>query len=319
MGVYVAYALLVLHVLFGVLQGQTEPGIGWSLAGGARRCSRCIRHRALRKRASMPCPPSARPRGAPRTASSTSATRRIFPTRRARSSASAASGSPSFATTAGSRRSLGLSAPERSARRGQGRQRLRRLPVARLRVPAGHRRLAAAVHREGADLSCSRRRRRRARRSAAAAARHARRAGPRVIAMSQHDPPRTARRRRAFFIGYDPPLPVRSRAACDASWSARGVGLGGVGARRRPPRRRRRHVRVRHHHARHAAPSSAARTRRFADAGRPTGDAARGAGKHGAARWCAVSTDRAVTVDGPRISRDGEMLEIAECRRFASG
>jgi sulfoxide reductase heme-binding subunit YedZ len=35
MGVYVAYGLLVLHVLLGVLQGQTAPGIGWVLAAGA--------------------------------------------------------------------------------------------------------------------------------------------------------------------------------------------------------------------------------------------------------------------------------------------
>ena len=35
MCVYVAYGLLVLHVLLGVLQGQTAPGIGWALAAAA--------------------------------------------------------------------------------------------------------------------------------------------------------------------------------------------------------------------------------------------------------------------------------------------
>jgi nitrite reductase/ring-hydroxylating ferredoxin subunit/DMSO/TMAO reductase YedYZ heme-binding membrane subunit len=35
MSVYVAYGLLVLHVLLGVLQGQTASGAGWLLAAGA--------------------------------------------------------------------------------------------------------------------------------------------------------------------------------------------------------------------------------------------------------------------------------------------
>ena len=35
MGVYVAYGLLVLHVLLGVVQGQTAPGVGWGLAAAA--------------------------------------------------------------------------------------------------------------------------------------------------------------------------------------------------------------------------------------------------------------------------------------------
>jgi nitrite reductase/ring-hydroxylating ferredoxin subunit/DMSO/TMAO reductase YedYZ heme-binding membrane subunit len=35
MGVYVAYGLLVLHVLLGVLQGQAADGAGWILAAGA--------------------------------------------------------------------------------------------------------------------------------------------------------------------------------------------------------------------------------------------------------------------------------------------
>ena len=35
MGVYLAYGLLVVHVLLGVLQGQTAQGVGWALAAGA--------------------------------------------------------------------------------------------------------------------------------------------------------------------------------------------------------------------------------------------------------------------------------------------
>src|SRR6266496_2484616 len=34
MGVYVAYALIVLHVIFGVLQGETSPLLAWALCGG---------------------------------------------------------------------------------------------------------------------------------------------------------------------------------------------------------------------------------------------------------------------------------------------
>jgi nitrite reductase/ring-hydroxylating ferredoxin subunit len=34
MGVYVAYALIVLHVIFGVLQGETSPLLAWTLGGG---------------------------------------------------------------------------------------------------------------------------------------------------------------------------------------------------------------------------------------------------------------------------------------------
>ncbi len=35
MAVYPAYGLLVLHVLLGVVQGQTEPGVGWLVGAGA--------------------------------------------------------------------------------------------------------------------------------------------------------------------------------------------------------------------------------------------------------------------------------------------
>jgi sulfoxide reductase heme-binding subunit YedZ len=34
MGVYLAYALIVLHVMFGVLQGETSPLLAWTLGGG---------------------------------------------------------------------------------------------------------------------------------------------------------------------------------------------------------------------------------------------------------------------------------------------
>src|SRR6201993_1093271 len=34
MGVYVAYTLIVLHVVFGVLQGETSRVLGWTLCGG---------------------------------------------------------------------------------------------------------------------------------------------------------------------------------------------------------------------------------------------------------------------------------------------
>jgi sulfoxide reductase heme-binding subunit YedZ len=34
MGVYLAYALIVLHVIFGVLQGETSPLLAWALCGG---------------------------------------------------------------------------------------------------------------------------------------------------------------------------------------------------------------------------------------------------------------------------------------------
>jgi nitrite reductase/ring-hydroxylating ferredoxin subunit/DMSO/TMAO reductase YedYZ heme-binding membrane subunit len=34
MGVYVAYTFIVLHVVFGVLQGETAPLLGWALCGG---------------------------------------------------------------------------------------------------------------------------------------------------------------------------------------------------------------------------------------------------------------------------------------------
>jgi nitrite reductase/ring-hydroxylating ferredoxin subunit/DMSO/TMAO reductase YedYZ heme-binding membrane subunit len=35
MAVYAAYALIVLHVVFGVLQGETSPRLAWTLCGGA--------------------------------------------------------------------------------------------------------------------------------------------------------------------------------------------------------------------------------------------------------------------------------------------
>ena len=34
MGVYLAYTLIVLHVVFGVLQGETSPGLAWALCAG---------------------------------------------------------------------------------------------------------------------------------------------------------------------------------------------------------------------------------------------------------------------------------------------
>src|SRR2546422_38358 len=34
MGVYLAYALIVLHVIFGVLQGEASPLLAWTLCGG---------------------------------------------------------------------------------------------------------------------------------------------------------------------------------------------------------------------------------------------------------------------------------------------
>ena len=42
MCVYLAYALIVLHVMFGVLQGETSRFLGWTLCGAVTRCSRCI-------------------------------------------------------------------------------------------------------------------------------------------------------------------------------------------------------------------------------------------------------------------------------------
>src|SRR5207237_3689104 len=35
MSVYVAYAFIVLHVMFGVLQGEASRFLGWTLCGGA--------------------------------------------------------------------------------------------------------------------------------------------------------------------------------------------------------------------------------------------------------------------------------------------
>ena len=93
MGVYVAYALLVLHVLFGVAAGRDRAGVGWLVGCRARsRCWRCTRSRRWRKRASMRRRASAMRRARRRTASSTSAAsttsrkraRVILPRRRAR-------------------------------------------------------------------------------------------------------------------------------------------------------------------------------------------------------------------------------------------
>ena len=35
MGVYVAYSLIALHVMFGVLQSETSPLLAWALLAGA--------------------------------------------------------------------------------------------------------------------------------------------------------------------------------------------------------------------------------------------------------------------------------------------
>src|SRR5262249_48960048 len=97
-------------------------------------------------------------------------------------------------------------APERPAWRRPDRQRMRGVSVARIRVRAGHRCIATAVHREGADLRCARGGRPRPRASTAPCAWDSRGTCERrdgsdsVKAMDMDD---------EFFIGYAPPMPPR--------------------------------------------------------------------------------------------------------------
>ena len=153
MGVYAAYGLLVAarrarraaggdaaRARGAGLASALSVVLGLHVAAGAR--ERRADRRALAPRAA--------------TAGSTSAPSSEIPeTARARSCLSAASGSRSSATTARSRRSR-TSAGTRTGRSARaGHRRLHHLPVARLPVPAGDGRVAAAVHREGARPSTS--------------------------------------------------------------------------------------------------------------------------------------------------------------------
>ena len=148
--VYVAYGLLLLHVGLGVLQAERHPllagllglGFAWIVAihliagrrertadrevggaaGGGRRLRRGLPRRRHRR--------EARPHRLPERRA-----HRRLPLRRQ--------------DLRGLQR---LPAPERPAGRGPHHRRLHHLPLARLPVRPGRRRLAAAVHREGAHL-----------------------------------------------------------------------------------------------------------------------------------------------------------------------
>src|SRR5207247_11269860 len=84
---------------------------------------------------------------------------------------------------------------------------MRRVPMARVRVPARHGCVAAAVYRESADVRCTRRRKTRSRSPTAAPARYARtardaRCRPEGLRMWKPE-------EEEFFIGYAPPMPAR--------------------------------------------------------------------------------------------------------------
>ena len=167
MGVYVAYALIVLHVIFGVMQGETSLLLGvdarrWRVDGlHASAASRLGKRPGSIARTESPrvdgfvdvcsvARDSRKTRG------------RQVSVRRARRRLSL--------RRPGLRDFERLSASERPARRRPHRQRLRRVPVAWVRVPARYGRVAAAVYRESADVRRARGGRTRSRSPTAASA-----------------------------------------------------------------------------------------------------------------------------------------------------
>ena len=148
MGVYLAYALLVAHVALGALQDERSPLAAGALGLGRRDDRRAASRRRLARAAARPRARDARRRRLRRGL------------RRRRDRREAREGGHARRRARGGlplrRPGLGalerLPAPERPARRGEDPRRLRHLPLARLPVPAGHGRVAAALHREGADL-----------------------------------------------------------------------------------------------------------------------------------------------------------------------
>ena len=196
--VYVAYALIVLHVALGVLQAERHPVLAGLLGAGLvilvtlhvvagqreragdRACDRGAD--AVGVRRGLPARRHPREAGAHRDARRRA--RRDLPLRRQ-----------------GLRDLQRLPAPERSARRREDRRRLYHLSVARLSIPARDRRVAAAVHREGAHLPRAPRRRSRAGRSAAEPTGHPHRAGD---GADMNDDPNDD-----LYVGYLPAAPPR--------------------------------------------------------------------------------------------------------------
>ncbi len=149
--VYVAYGLLIVHVGFGALQSETDPLLAILLGSwpGARAWpppGRGIQGTATRWRAAPD--------------------RRRWVRRRLRGERHPGrSGEDRLGERRANRgvplrrqdflRLQCLPAPERPARRRQDRGRLHHLSLARLPVPARHRGIAAAIHREDSDVQCA--------------------------------------------------------------------------------------------------------------------------------------------------------------------
>ena len=197
MCVYVAYTLIVAHVIFGVLQEEVSPWLGWALCGAVLTVFTLHLVAARREAAG-----DRENRNANRDGfvdvcgvDGDSGKARGGDLRLGR----ACRGLPVRRPNLGALQRV--SAPERSAGRRTDRQRLCRVPVAWLRIPARHGRLAGAVHREGPDLRRSRAGRSCPRAPTAPRARDAGRAcgsGGGSNGMSDRD---------EFFIGYAPPMP----------------------------------------------------------------------------------------------------------------
>ena len=164
MALYLAYGVLVMHVALGVMQEDRRAFIPLLLGGSFAAVTLLHLAAAWRERETAQAgewlavgPPEDDPR--PVRAHRGGAERRAHrgvprrpPDRRADQC---------------------LRAPERADRRRPHHQWLRHLPVARLRVPAGGRLRAAALHREARDLPAAHPRRHRRGRSERAAAGHA--------------------------------------------------------------------------------------------------------------------------------------------------
>ncbi len=149
--VYVAYGLLIVHVGFGALQSETDPLLAILLGLGA--CTRAwsppgrgiqgaaTRWREARDRRRWLCRGlrgERHPGGASEDRAGERRADRGVPLRR-----------QDFL------RLQRLPAPERPTRRRQDRGWVHHLSLARLPVPARHRRLSAALHREDPDLQCA--------------------------------------------------------------------------------------------------------------------------------------------------------------------
>jgi DMSO/TMAO reductase YedYZ heme-binding membrane subunit len=168
MSVYVAYALIVLHVALGALRSEPQPllavvtaaGMVWLLSlhvlAARREAPRVRPARRLDRRR-----PGLRDRRRSGQDRLCCRAHRGLPLRRE--------------DLGGVER---LPSPGRPARRGPDHRRLHHLPVARLPVPAGKRMRARAVHREGGDLRRAHRRRPHLRQPGGASARDARGARP---------------------------------------------------------------------------------------------------------------------------------------------